>query len=65
MNVRDKTKFRKWCTENGLTARKIEEETGIKKRTVNSWFSGERSPSAPSRKKLREKLKIDTSQLFD
>lgn len=59
------TKFKKECTEKGLTARMIEEKTGIKKRTVYSYFDGSRSPSSSTRRKFREKLGIDTSKLFD
>ena len=59
------TKFKKECFENGLTAKVIEEKTGIKKRTIYSYFDGSRSPSSTTRKILREKLGIETSKLFD
>lgn len=59
------TKFKIACSENGLTARMIEEKTGIKKKTIYSYFNGSRSPSSTTRRILREKLGIDTSKLFD
>lgn len=58
------TEFKKCCAERGLTARMIEEKTGIKVKTIYSYFSGYRSPSKPTRKILREKLDIDT-RIFD
>ena len=43
-------KFKKWCLENGYTAKKIEELTGIKARNVFAYWQEER---APSRKKIK------------
>ena len=60
-----KTKFKEACSENGLTAKKIAEKTGIKERTIYSYFDGTRSPSSTTRKILREKLGLETSKLFD
>lgn len=59
------TNFKKACREHGLTARMIEEKTGIKKRTIFSYFDGTRSPSRNTRIILKEKLGIDTQRLFD
>ena len=59
------TAFKKWCVENCLTARMIEERTGIKRRTIQTYFNGSRSPSKPTRKILREKLGEETRHLFD
>ncbi len=59
------TSFKKYCKENGLTAQKIEDMTGVKKKTVYSYFNGDRSPSRTTRKILRDKLGIDTGKIFD
>ena len=59
------SKFKKVCVEKGLTARMIEEKTGIKRKTVYSWYNGSRYPSRPARILLRDKLGIDTSKIFD
>ena len=59
------TEFKRVCKKRKLTARIIEEKTGISKRTIYSYFSGDRSPSKPTRKILREKLGIDTAKIFD
>ena len=59
------TEFKKWCVDNCLTARMIEEKTGIKRRTIQTYFNGSRSPSKPTRKVLREKLGVDTRLFFD
>lgn len=59
------TKFKEECLKKELTAKDIEEKTGIKIRTIYSYFDGSRSPSRINRRILREKLGIDTSKLFD
>lgn len=59
------TKFKVKCIERKLTARKVAELTGISVRTVHAYFQGTRSPSAPTRRLLREKLNIETKELFD
>lgn len=60
-----KTKFKEECLKKGLTARSIEMKTGIKKRTIHSYFDGTRIPSSVNRKILKEKLGINTSKIFD
>lgn len=59
------TKFKALCIEQGWTARTVSEKTGIKKRTIHSYFDGSRSPSRTTRKKLRDNLGIDTQKLFE
>ena len=59
------TEFKKYCVEHKLTAPLIEEKTGIKKKTIYSYFNGSRSPSLATRKILREKLGINTSEIFE
>ena len=59
------TRFKAVCKEKGLTAEMIEKKTGIKKKTIYSYFNGSRCPSSVSRKKIRENLDIDTSKVFD
>lgn len=58
------SKFRQLCIERKLTAQAIENVTGIKKRTIYSYFDGSRSPSRATRRILRDKLDIDT-RVFD
>lgn len=59
------TRFKEECLKKNLTARIIEDKTGIKKRTIHSYFDGSRTPSSINRKILREKLGINTSKVFD
>lgn len=59
------TEFKRWCVENHLTARMVEEKTGIKMRTIQTYFNGSRSPSKTTRKILREKLSEETRYLFE
>ena len=59
------TRFKEVCLEKKLTARVIEEKTGIKMRTVYSYLDGTRTPSSTKRKILRDKLGIDTAKIFD
>ncbi len=58
------SEFKKLCKEKKLTASMIEEKTGIKKRTIYSYFSGSRSPNKATRQILREKLGINTEEYF-
>ena len=60
-----KTKFRVECQNRNLTAREVSEKTGISIHTVHAYFQGKRTPSAPTRKLIREKLNIETKELFD
>ena len=57
-------KFREWASKNGYTAGMIEEKTGIKARTIYSYFSGDRTPSRKREKLLKETLGIQDN-LFD
>lgn len=59
------SKFKSLCAERNLTAKMIEEITGLSKRTIYSYFQGSRTPSSTTRKLLRDKLGIDTSKIFD
>lgn len=59
------TKFKKECIRRNLTAREVSAKTGIPKRTIHSYFDGSRYPSRTNLKTLREKLQIDTAELFD
>lgn len=65
MANKKRTKFREKCIEKNLTAREISEKTGISIHTINSYFQGRRNPTAPTRKILREKLNIETKDIFD
>lgn len=57
-------KFKLWCIENGYTAKKIEELTGISRRTIWAYFQGHRVPTRANERKLKEILKMP-SGLFD
>lgn len=49
-------KFKKWCAENGYTAQKIEELTGISRKSIFAYYQGTRAPTRKNEAILREKL---------
>ena len=57
-------KFKLWCIANGFTAKKIEEITGISRRTIWAYFQGHRAPTRANEAKLKEMLNMP-SGLFD
>lgn len=57
-------RFKKWCRDNGYTARAIEELTGISYRTIWAYYQGTRAPTRKNEAKLKEKLGMP-SGLFD
>lgn len=59
------TKFREKCLKENLTARDVAKKTGLSIHTIHAYFQGTRSPSAPTRKLFREKLNIETKDIFD
>lgn len=60
----DKNKFQQWCADNGLTAGEVAERIGISRRTVYSYFSGERLPSRKTMRKMEKELGIDAKEMF-
>jgi transcriptional regulator with XRE-family HTH domain len=60
-----KTKFREFCFQNNLTAKKVAEITGLSKSSVDAYCQGIRSPSPKSRAILRDKLHINISDYFE
>ena len=59
-----KKSFKAFCVENGLTARKIEEDCGISRSTIWSYFQGQRVPSRKNMKVLSEKYGINVYEFF-
>lgn len=57
-------KFKLWCIANGYTAIKIEELTGIGRKSIWHYWQGVRTPSRATEAILKEKLGIH-SGLFD
>lgn len=57
-------KFKLWCIANGYTAKKIEEITGISRKTIWAYFQGQRTPTRVNEKKMKELLNMP-SGLFD
>ena len=60
----EKTEFKKWCNENGHTARSISEKTGLSLQSVYSYMEGRRSPSRKTMKLLDEHYSISSRELF-
>lgn len=59
-----KTEFKRWCAENGHTARSVAEETGISIQTIYSYMEGRRYPSRRNQKRLEEVYKVNLRELF-
>lgn len=59
-----KTKFKKWCVENRLSARTVANEIGCSRKSVYSYMQGDRYPSRKIMRRMEEKLGIDTRQMF-
>lgn len=57
-------KFKLWCIENRYTAKKIEEITGISRKTIWAYWQGQRKPTRAKEAKLKEMLNMP-SGLFD
>ena len=57
-------RFKLWCMEHRYTARKIEEITGITRRSIFQYFQGVRVPSREREAFLMEKLGMPAG-LFD
>ena len=51
-------KFKLWCIENGYTAKKIEEKTGINRKNIWQYWQGLRTPSRETEAKLKDVLGI-------
>lgn len=56
--------FKRWCKENGYTAKAIEELTGISQRNIWSYWQGSRKPTRKREALLKERLGMP-SGLFD
>lgn len=62
--MKEKTEFKRWCAERGLTARSISEDTGISHHTIWHYMQGTRHPSRRSAKKLEEVYGVNSRELF-
>lgn len=59
-----KTEFKRWCNENGHTARSISEKIGVSVQSIYSYMEGRRSPSRKTMKLLDEHYHIDSREMF-
>ena len=57
-------KFKLWCVEHKLTARKVVEITGIPYQTICAYRAGTRRPTREREKEMCEKLGMPAG-LFD
>ena len=62
--VEYKTQFKRWCIENRMRAADVAEELGCSVKTVHAYMQGSRLPSRKMERRMEEKLKIDTRQMF-
>jgi len=59
-----KTEFKRWCVENGYSAKDISEATGIALYTVYSYMEGRRYPKRENLKRLAEAFGFDAREVF-
>lgn len=59
-------KFKQACRENGYTARRVADVTGLSLSTVHSYFQGVRYPSRRTKRILIERLEgIEIEKIFN
>ena len=59
-----KTEFKRWCAENGYTARNVAEKTGISLQAAYSYMEGRRYPSRKTLKKFEEVYGVSMRDIF-
>lgn len=59
-----KTEFKRWCAENGYTARSVAEKTGLSMQTIYSYMEGRRKPSPLAKKALSEQFGSEIGDVF-
>lgn len=59
-----KTEFKRWCADNGYTARSVAEKTGISLSAVHSYMEGRRYPSRKTLKLFEDTYKVSMRDVF-
>ena len=59
------TRFKKWCIENRMKAADVAEKLGCSRKTVYAYMQGSRLPSRKTERLMKERLDIDTSEIFE
>ena len=62
--MKNKTKFKEWCSEKRYTAKRISEDTGISMQSVYSYMEGKRNPSRNTQKLFEEKYGVNSRDIF-
>ena len=62
--MEEMTVFKKWCIENGYTAKSIAEKIGISIQSVYSYMEGRRSPNRATAKKLEKVYEVNSRDIF-
>ena len=60
-----KTKFKEWCVNNRMRAVDIAEKLECSPKAVYAYMQGYRLPSRKMERAMKEKLGIDTKEIFD
>lgn len=60
-----KTKFKAWCVENRMKASDVANQLGCSQKAVYAYMQGYRLPSRKTERAMKEKLGIDTKEIFD
>lgn len=60
-----KTAFKKWCIENRMRAGDIAQVLGCSVKTIYAYMQGSRLPSRRMERLMKEKLDIDTKEIFE
>ena len=64
-NVVFKTKFKAWCVDNRMRATDVAEALGCSVKTIYAYMQGYRLPSRKMERAMKEKLGINTKEIFD
>lgn len=59
-----RTEFKRWCAENGHTARSVAEKVGISVQAAYSYMEGRRNPSRRTQKKMEEVFGVSMRDVF-
>lgn len=60
-----KTKFKKWCIENRMRAADVAKVLECSPKSIYAYMQGYRLPSRKTERLMREKLGIDTKEIFE
>lgn len=59
-----KTEFKKWCVENKMRASDVAKAVGCSRKTIYAYMQGSRLPSRRTERLMKEKLDINTHEIF-